>query len=260
MSKATAFLLLVLVLIVGGAILLVVTLPWEPVSFQQTLAERVNLHGYDEDGFLIWSLEALEGKVENNAGTFSGVKAEFYNAGTKRLCATGDTLTFAGDDATLSGGVEILHDDYRLETETVTWHESEGALTAREVTIFFEAATVKAEAFQYELEREQGVLEGGITATLTQSRTLQVVGERAEQTREKLILTGGVLVEEADESYRCASLEYVHESEEVGLFGGVVGQFDSGTIRAESIRLTSGGMVASGGTTLLLDHPFFGKT
>lgn len=260
MSKAKAFLLLVFVLIVGGAILLVVTLPWEPVSFQQTLAERVNLHGYDEDGVLIWSLEALEGKMENNAGIFFGVKAEFYDAGTKRLCATGDTLTFAGDDATLSGGVEILHDDYRLETETATWHESEGVLTAREVTIFFEAATVKAEAFQYELEREQAVLEGGITATLTQSRTLQVVGERAEQTRDKLILTGDVLVEEADGSYRCARLEYVQESEEVGLFGGVEGQFDSGTIHAESIRLTSSGIVASDGIILLLDHPFFGET
>ena len=259
MSKATAFLLLVLVLIVGGAILLVVTLPWELVSFQQTLAERVNLHGYDEDGVLIWSLEALAGKMENNAGTFSGVKAEFYDAGTKRLCATGETLTFVGDDATLSGEVKILHDDYRLETETVIWHESEGALTAREVTIFFEAATVEAEAFQYELEREQAVLEGGITATLTQSRTLQVVGEKAEQTRDKLILTGGVLVEEADESYRCASLEYVQESEEVSLFGGVEGQFDSGTIHADSIRLTSGGMVAYGEITLLLDHPFFGE-
>ena len=119
---------------------------------------------------------------------------------------------------------------------------------------------MKAEAFQYELEREQAVLEGGITATLTQSRTLQVVSERAEQTRDKLILTGGVLVEEADESYRCTSLEYVHESEEAGLFGGVEGQFDSGTIRAESIRLTSDGMVASDGIIILLDHSFFGET
>jgi len=238
----------------------VVTSPWESVSFQQTLAERVTLHGYDEDGVLIWSLEALEGKMENNAGTFSGVKAEFYDAGGKRLCATGDTLAFSGHDAILSSGVEILHDDYRLETETATWHESEGVLTANEVTIFFEAATVKAKAFQYELEREQALLEGGITATLTQSRTLQVVGERAEQTGDKLILTGDVLVEEADESYRCASLEYIQESEEeVGLFGGVEGRFDSGTIHAESIRLTSDGMVASGEITLLLDHPFFGE-
>jgi len=220
----------------------------------------VTLHGYDEDGVIIWSLEALEGKMENNAGAFSEVRAEFYDAGTKRLSATGDTLTFAGEDVALSGEVEILHDVYRLETQTATWHESEGVLTAEGVTIFLETATVKAEAFQYELKEERAVLEGGVSATLAQKQTLQVVGERAEQTRDTLLLTGGVLVEGTDEAYRCASLKYVQDSDQVSLFGDVEGQLNSGTIRAESIRLTPDGMVASGGITLLLDHPFFEET
>ena len=91
MSKGKALLVIALAVIVGGAILLVVTSPWESVSFQQTLAEGVTLRGYNEEGALTWGLEAREGKMENDVGTFSGVKTEFFDAGEKRLSATGDT-------------------------------------------------------------------------------------------------------------------------------------------------------------------------
>ncbi len=251
-------LLLALALIVGVAILLVVTSPREPTSSQQTQAQKVNLRGYDEEGFLTWSLEALEGEIKDDTGKLADVEAVFFEEGTARLQATADALTFAGKEATLSGGVEVLHDDYRLETKTLVWFESERMLTAGEVTILFEAASVEAEAFSYNLDTEQALLEGGVTSTLDRAAHMwQVSAQRAEAKNGRLILTGEVSVKSGDESYQCASLEYDRKRDEVSLSGGVEGGFDSGTIHADSIRLASDGIVASGGVTLLLEDPFF---
>ena len=257
MSKPKT-LLLALALIVGVAILLVVTSPREPISSQETRAQKVNLRGYDEEGLLTWNLEALEGEINGDTGKLADVEAVFYEEGEARLQATADALTFAGKEATLSGEVEVLHDDYRLETKTLAWFESERMLTAGEVTILFEAANVEAEAFSYDLDTEQALLEGGVTSTLDHAAHMwQVSAQRAEAKGGRLILTGKVLVEGEDESYQCASLEYDRKRDEVSLSGGVEGGFDSGTIRADSIKLASDGIAASGGVILLLEDPFF---
>ena len=258
MSKAKAILLLLaFVLVAGGAILLVMTSPRELISSPKTQARRVGLRGYDEEGALVWSLEALEGEMKDDTGTLNDVEVLFSEGGSERLRATADTLTFAGKEATLSGRVAVHHDDYRLQTETLDWLESERVLTAGATTIFFEQATLEAGAFQYDMEQERAILEEGVVATVTQARTLQVVGDRAEETRGRVILTGGVSVNGEDESFRCAGLEFDREGEDVTLFGGVEGRFNMGTIHADSVALDSEGMAARGKVTLLLDPPFF---
>jgi LPS export ABC transporter protein LptC len=258
MSKAKAFLLLAFVLIAGGAILLVITSPREPVASRQSQAQKVSLRGYDENGVLIWSLAALEGDIKNDTGTLTDVEVIFYEEETARLQATADTLTFAGKEATLSGEVEILHDDYRLQTEALSWLESEEMLTAGQATIFFEAASVEAEAFSYSLKTEEALLKGGVTSTLDHTgHRWQVSAEQAEAKDGRLILSEEVLVEGEDAFYRCTSLDYNREKEEVSLSGDVEGRFNSGTICADTVTLNSEGTLACGKVNLQLEPSFF---
>ena len=259
MSKAKIFLFFAFLLITGLAILLVVISPRERISSRKTQAEKVSLNGYDERGDLIWSLEALEGEMKDETGTLTLVKVLFYEQGTTRLQATADTLTFAGNEATLDSEVEISSDDYRLHTERLTWFESKRMLTAGDVTIFFEKGKLKADAFQYNLNNEQAILEGKIIATFNHTSGLHVIGDRAELTDDRLILTGEVAIERQDETYRCAILEYSLEEEKAGLAGGVEGSFRAGTIHADSVTLTTAGIAALGKVNLTLDPQFFNK-
>lgn len=259
MSKAKVFLALGLLLIAGGAIFLLRPPSREEGPYSSTQAQGVSLRGYNEEGALVWSVQAREGEMKEDVGSLSEVKVVFYTAEKEHLQVRADILTFKGKEATLSGEVEaVRHDGYRMRTETLTWIESAEELSAGWVTVSSKAVTVEAQGFRYELKSDRSFLQGGVTATLDRRPVLRVTGERGEEEAGRLSLAGGVLVERGEEAYRCARIEYDPGTEEVRLSGEVEGEFASGTIRAESITLSSDGITADGRVHLLLDQRFFG--
>ena len=256
MSRLRVFLLL---LTVGAILALVLSVRQEPASSDLTVAEALDLSGYDDEGALVWHVHAKSGELKEDYGHLSDVVVRFFAADEEPLEARSPTLIFRKGAATLEGGVEATRgEEYRLRTEQITWNEAERTLTAHCVEIAMDGGTIEANEFRYDLASERSVLSGGIDARIDRSTPITVSGDQASEENGLLQITDGVTILNGEETYLCSRLEYDTESDTVRMIDSVAGTFQEGEIHADEITLTQDGIEAVGAVVLDLHDLFFG--
>jgi LPS export ABC transporter protein LptC len=250
---------LLLLLIVGAILALVLSVRQEPTSSDLTVAEAIDLFGYDDEGALVWHVHAKSGELKEDRGHLSDVVVRFFAADEEPLEARSPTLIFRKGAATLEGGVEATRGEgYGLTTEQITWNEEERTLTAHHVEIATDGGTIEANEFRYDLAGERSVLSGGVDARIDRSTPITVSGDQASEENGLLQITGGVTILNGEETYHCSWLEYDTESDTVRLIDSVAGTFQKGEIHADAITLTQDGIEAVGDVVLDLHDLFFG--
>ncbi len=250
---------LLLLLIVGAILALVLSFRQEPTSSDLTVAEALDLSGYDAEGTLVWHVHAKSGELKEDRGHLSNVVVRFFADGEEPLEARSPTLIFRKGAATLEGGVEATRgEEYRLTTEQITWNEAERTLTAHRVEITTDGGTIAANEFRYDLASERSVLSGGIDARIDRSTPITVSGDQASEENGLLQITDGVTILNGEETYLCSRLEYDTEGDTVRMIDSVAGTFQEGEIHADEITLTQDGIEAVGAVVLDLHDLFFG--
>ncbi len=250
---------LLLLLIVGAILALVLSFRQEPTSSDLTVAEALDLSGYDDEGTLVWHVHAKSGELKEDRGHLSNVVVRFFADGEEPLEARSPTLIFRKGAATLEGGVEATRgEEYILTTEQITWNEAERTLTAHRVKIATDGGTIAANEFRYDLASERSVLSGGIDARIDRSTPITVSGDQASEENGLLQITDGVTILNGEETYLCSRLEYDTESDTVRMIDSVAGTFQEGEIHADEITLTQDGIKAVGAVVLDLHDLFFG--
>jgi LPS export ABC transporter protein LptC len=258
MSRARIGLIVLLVVIVGGILWGVLSPDRQAGSPEIAQAQRVSLVGYDAGGQKTWEMTAASGSMKGSTGSFSQVSIDFLGDGGP-LHAKGETLAFADQQATLSGGVAVSRgSDYALSTAGITWNESQDALSAQTVSITVSSGHITARAFRYDLKTGHSELTGGIQATVDEPATYTVAGQTASETAGVVTVSGGVSISGQKADYTCERLEYAAKTKAVRLLGGVDGTLPQGEIHAGEVSLSSDGTTASGGVTLRLHGAFFG--
>ncbi len=258
MHRARIFLI---ILLIGGALTAWILLSshTQTPSAATSQAQGVMLSGYDKDGKASWQVMAKTGKMEGNDGTLSGVSLTFFSNGKDSLVGTCDTLYFSGDKATLSGDVTIEEDDrVHLATTSATWSEATQDITAENVHITVQSASITAPGFRYALDSGEALLTGGVHVQLTAPSSLTVDGETASESDGLIAVTGNVRAKMNDGAFTCARLEYDSNSGESRLSGEVIGSVSAGTIEAGTITISQETIVADDGVHVRLDDGFFG--
>ncbi len=257
MSKAKGLLLVFLILGVAAGVYLLIRPSNALKPAKDTVIEPV-LHGYDAAGNEQWRVEAKEGKMGRDGGTFADVVLTFYDSGKTQLTVSAPTLSLKGDRARLTGGVTgLLADGDRLTTEEVVWERRSGNFSGGEIEIISSDGRVEAEEFSYNPSSGELLLNGGVKAELSDPKQISAVGNTAEYDSGRMILSDDVKITSNNESYRCETAQY--ESGTVVLSGGVKGEMKDGTLAADEIRVDNNGITASGGVHIVLNFAFFGK-
>ncbi len=250
-----------IVLLIGGAItawVILSTHTQEP-SPETSQAQGVALSGYDKDGNAAWHVTAKTGQMEGNNGTLSDVSLNFFSDDKTALAGTCDSLTFSGDKATLYGNVIIEEGDgVRLATASATWSEATRDITAENVDITLQSASITAPSFVYALDKGQVSLSGGVHAELAKPSSLTVDGDTASESNGLIAVTGNVKVKMTDGDFYCPHLEYDSNSGDSRLSGGVTGSVAAGTIEAGTITVSQEAIVAGDGVHVRLNDSFFG--
>ena len=258
MSKAKGFLLVFLILGVAAGVYYLIRPSNAMKPAKDTVIQPI-LHGYDADGREAWRVEAREGKMEKDGGTFQDVVVTVYDAGKKRLTITAPTLALKGDRAKLTGGVTgRLADGDRLTASEVVWERKSGDFSGETIEISSSDGRIKAEGFSYDTSSGKLKLTGGVNAELSKPKRIMAVGDAAEYDSGRMVLSGDVRITADAETYRCETARY--ESGMVVLSGGVKGKMKDGTLDADEIRVDKHGITASGGVHLVLNFDFFGKS
>jgi len=253
MSK-TAIVVLVLILVIGGAILLFKHQP--PISENRVLAGRIVLTGHRNDGSPAWSIEAQSGSLDGDVGTLEVVELTLFTDLDTPIAVSGDRLTRDPGGSTLSGSVRVEQaDTLSLVTETVFWDERNDILESGPVTVEMAAAMIEAGAFHHDLDAGVTALTHGITTRLTQDgEEYTVRSEMAEATSDQLALIGGVSIQtEEGDDYRCHRLESDVSGTLIHLLGDVSGRWQGSAFSADTVQLDDTGIRLQGNVTMDLE-------
>jgi lipopolysaccharide export system protein LptA len=252
MSRATSLLALLFL----GIVVVLVFLPRErhPVD-DATIARSITLYGYAEDGSPLWEIRARDGRIDGSDQTLSGVAIDFYGEDLSTLSIRGDRLKRTESVSRLSGNVRIERtDDLLLEAEALTWDEAAERLESGPIDLSTADLHVSAAGFGYDLETETASFTGGVEAVASLEAEWTIRADRAEERDGVVVFHESVVAESEDgESFVCDRLEVDSETETVHLSGEVIGDWSSGHLSAESLRLDGNGMRAAGRVTARLD-------
>ena len=262
MSRATS-LVIVLILIIGGAILLF-RRP-SPVEDNTLSAEQIVLTGHRDDGSLAWFIQAQTGSLDESDGMLESVELTFFRSGDANIIVRGDQLSRDSNSggSTLSGSIHIEQADFlSLETETIFWDERNDVLESGSVIIERELASIEAGAFQHDLGEGLTTLTRGVEAQLIQEDTEYVVrSDSAEATSDQLALLGNVSIQsEAGDTYRCQRLESESAGSSIRLVGEVSGWWKQSAFSAGEVQLDAAGIRLRGDVIidielLMMDEP-----
>lgn len=258
MHRTRIFLIIILI---GGAITAwtLLSTHTQAPSPETSQAQGITLSGYDKNGNASWHVMAKTGQMQGNNGTLSDVSLSFFSNDNTSLTSACDSLSFSGDKAMLHGNVVIEEGDgVRLATTSATWSESTRDITADDVHITLQSASITAPRFVYELDKGQVSLTGGVHAELAGPSSLTVDGDTASESNGLIAVTGNVKVKMDDGDFSCLNLEYDSNSGDSRLYGGVTGSVAAGSIEAGTITVSREEIVASDGVHVRLNDSFFG--
>lgn len=252
MSRAT---LLVALLLVALVVVLVFLPKGKDPGSEATIAETIAVYGYDDDGAPLWEIRARSGRITGSDQRLDDVAIDFFDAESSTLSLRGDHLERSESTSRLSGGVRIERDDdLLLTTEALTWDEADEQLESGPVELSTEDLRVSAAAFGYDLHSSTAQFTGGVEASVALDTSWTIVADRAEEHDGRVTFQQDVVAEsEDDQSFAAERLEVDPEAETVRLSGGVVGEWASGRLSAETVELDSEGIRAAGGVTARLD-------
>jgi hypothetical protein len=247
----------ILALLIVGIVVALVFLPHrQGPADGVTIAQSIVLYGYDDDGAPLWEIRAQDGRIDGSEQTLNGVTVGFYHEDRPTLSIQGEQLMRTEAVSRLSGNVRIERpDDLLLETETVTWNEIGKRIEAGPIDLSTDDLRVTAAGFGYDLETETASFTGGVDAFASlETGEWTIRADRAEEHEGRVVFHDGVTAESEDgESFRCESMEVDSETKAVRLSGDVIGDWPSGHLSAESVRLDADGMRATGRVTARLD-------
>lgn len=251
-----ALLTALLILVVGtGLVFLFLAAPREESRGGTSTVERPSFTGYGDDASPSWTLRATKGTLEGETGTFEDAEIVLYSRGGD-LTAHGKTFTFDGTEGTLSGDVKVERGDgFRLEGESLTFHEPAGEVRTGPVAIHSRGGTIQAARLSYETRTGRSLVSGGFTA-LVDRPAVRVRGETAEEADGQLVLEGNLKIEREAESWRATRVEVDEDGGTVTLLGNVEGILPEGQIAALSLRLDADGAAAASGVHLVLARSF----
>ena len=220
-----------------------------------TIAKSIMLYGYADDGAPLWQIRAQDGRIDGSAQTLNGVAIDFYGEDLSTLSIRGDRLERTEAVSRLSGNVRIERTDgLLLEAEALAWNEADEHLESGLINLSAEDLRVSAAGFEYDLETETASFTGGVEAFASLETEWTIRADRAEERDGVVVFRDGVTAESEDgESFRCERLEVESETESVDLSGDVIGDWSSGHLSAESVRLDGNGMRAAGRVVARLD-------
>ena len=252
MSRTTGLLALLFL----GIVAVLVFLPrGRHPTDDATVARSITLYGYDDSGAPLWEIRAQDGRIDRSDQTFSGVAIDFYGEDLSALSIHADRLERSEAVSTLSGNVRIERtDDLLLETEALSWNEAGEYLESGPVDLSAEDLHVSAAGFGFDLETETASFTGDVEALVSLEAEWTIRAARAEERDGVVVFREDVTAESEDgESFRCRQLEVDSETETVHLSGEVIGDWTSGHLIAESVRLDGNGMRAAGRVAARLD-------
>lgn len=253
MSRTT-ILVLVLVLLIGGAVVLF-RRP-APVQKNITWAEQIALTGHREDGSSAWSIRAQSGSLDEDTGMLETVELTFFKESDAPIVVRGDRLARDSGGSTLSGSIIVEQADIlSLQTETILWDEQNDVLESGPVTVKMESALIEAGAFRHDLGAGLTTLTQGVEAQLTQDDDAYVTrSDSAEATSDQLALMGNVSIQSEDgDTYRCQRLESTTSGSSIRLIGDVSGIWQESTFLAGTVQLDADGIRLHGDVTIDLD-------
>jgi hypothetical protein len=252
MSRAKGLLALLFL----GIVVALVFLPRgrNPVE-DATIAESITLYGYAADGAPLWEIRAQDGWIDGPDQALNGISIDFYEEDLSTLRIRGDRLERSDAISRLSGDVRIERTgDLLLKADAVTWDEAGESLESGPIHLSTEDLSMSAAGFGYDLEIETASFTGGVEAFASLETEWTIRADRAEEHDGVVVFHDGVTAESEDgESFRCERLEVEPETRTVHLSGDVVGDWSSGHLSAESVRLDEEGMRAVGRVTAHLD-------
>ncbi len=219
-----------------------------------TIARSITLYGYD-DGALLWEIRAQDGRIDGSGQTLSGVAIDFHGKDLSTLSIHGDRLERTEAVSRLSGNVRIKRtDDLLLETEALTWNETDERLESGPIDLSTADLHVSAAGFGYDLQTETASFTGGVEAFASLEAEWTIRADRAEERDGVVVFRESVTAESEDgESFRCERMDIDSETEIAHLSGDVIGDWPSGHLSAESVRLDGNGMRAAGCVTARLN-------
>lgn len=219
-----------------------------------TIARSITLYGYD-DGALLWEIRAQDGRIDGSGQTLSGVAIDFHGKDLSTLSIHGDRLERTEAVSRLSGNVRIERtDDLLLETEALTWNEADERLKSGPIDLSTADLHVSAAGFGYDLQTETASFTGGVEAFASLEAEWTIRADRAEERDGVVVFRESVTAESEDgESFRCERLDVDSKTEIAHLSGDVIGDWPSGHLNAESVRLDGNGMRAAGRVTARLN-------
>ena len=261
MSRTT-ILVLILILIIGGAVLLFRCSA--PVQENITWAKQIALTGHRNDGSPAWSIQAQSGSLSGDDGLLETVELTLFKESDTPIVVHGDRLSRNSGGSTLSGSIVVEQTGVlSLETETIFWDERNDVLESGPVIVEMESASIKAGAFHHDLGAGLTMLTRGVEAQLIQNDTQYTVrSDSAESTSNQLALIGNVSIQsEEGDSYRCQRLESEPSQSSIRLIGEVSGMWQESAFSAGSVQLDANGIRMSGNVTidlelLMMDEPY----
>jgi hypothetical protein len=220
-----------------------------------TIAESITLYGYAADGAPLWEIRAQDGRIDGSDQTLNGISIDFYGEDLSTLSIHGDRLERSDAISRLSGNVRIERvADLLLETDALTWREADERLESGPIDLSTEDLRMSAAGFEYDLEIETASFTGGVEASASLETEWTIRADRAEEHAGVVVFHNDVTAESEDgESFRSERLEVEPEAETVHLSGGVIGNWSSGHLSAESVRWDEDGTRATGRVAAQLD-------
>ena len=243
-----------LALLFLGIVVVLVFLPrGRSPADSATTAQSITLYGYSDGGAPLWEIHASDGRIDGPAQTLNEITIIFYEDNLSTLSIRGDRLERTDAVSRLTGDVRIERtDDLLLEVEALIWDETNDQLESGPVDLAAENLRMSAATFGYDLETETASFTGGVEAFASLETEWTIRADRAEEHDGVVVFRDGVTAESEDgESFRCEQLEV--EAETVHLAGGVIGDWSSGHLSAESVRLDENGIRAAGHVAARLD-------
>ncbi len=239
-------LIVALVVVTIGVLAFIALVPAPPPPESRPAeATRLVLRGYSE-GIVTWEAEAERGEVNSASSALSDVVLRVFEGASTAVEVTASALTRDAEAITLTGGVSgQTKDGLTLETDEMTWKETERRLDSGPTQLRWGTDEWTADALRFNTDLHEATLTG-VRGTVARDSIYAVAGERAEISRDRIVLAGVVTIASGEASVQADELETGPDREDVTLRGNVHAQAPKLELAADSLRLAPEGLTAAG--------------
>jgi len=250
--------LLGLVLIVGVAALaafLIIRPDTGLLDAPPPRAESLTMHGYDDNGDLLWTANAASGELVDGEGAMHEIIMTFLPEQSGSLTATGERLTYGETGGRLSHGVRIDREDgLSLATEGLWWDDTRQTIECSPVIVQHEGSELEAGRLRYRMDEETGIFEEGVQLLRPEEPAVVAVSRSARLQTDSFVLADSVEITIDEESYTCDQLVVSLDLQRVELSGDVAAELAQGRVEADHIERTENGeLTARGGVRVTFD-------